>query len=691
MPDQTAQFTLGVDVGGTFTDLAAVADGEVVATAKVLTTYPDPVEGIMHGVARVLEAGVDPARAECIMHATTLASNAVLEGKLARTALVCTEGFPDTLWLRREFRYDIYDPVNAFPPVPVAPEDRIEAPERIGADGSVRAPLDLEATLAGIAGAVERGAEAVAICLLHSYANDAHENQVAAAVRERWPDLGVTTSSSILLEAREYERGIAAVLDAGLLPVMSAYLRRLGEALTGAGLVCPHYAVSSAGDALPFAEAALHPVLMLESGPAAGHLAACHIARRIDREVIAFDVGGTTAKIAVSSAGRPRLTKSLEVAQAARFQPGSGYPVALRSIDLHEIGSGGGSIARIDATGLVEVGPESAASDPGPACYGLGGTEPTVTDANLVLGFLNPEARLGGSLRIDRERAKGAMAAIGEEPDEASAGIRRVIDEKMAEATRLHLVEAQVDPGSRTMVASGGGGPLHAAFLADLIGVDSIYCPREAGVLSAWGLALAQIGRRVQMSRYLRLDDADFDAGWAEAWADAAEHLALDTEAVLRFERSVEMCYHGQAFSLDVEIGEAEDPKAPIDREWLTGQFAEVYRATYHRESGAGVPTITGMQLTGVLREERTLSKLPEDPERSLAGLGAPESPASRDVRFNGSRVPTAVLPWPRPGERFVIDGPVVVEGDYTAAVVPEGWSAGIVGDGDLIIRRKKA
>lgn len=692
----TRAWSLGIDVGGTFTDLAVISAGEVIATAKVLTTYPDPITGIAEGVEAILSSGLDAGECEAVIHATTLASNAVLEGKYARAGLISTAGFADTLWLRREYRFDTYSLDNRFPPVPIDPSDRIDANERITASGEVLEPLTVAPVIAEARRLAAAGVESFAICLLHAYANPVHERVLADALREALPGVGVVISSDVLSAAREYERGIATVLDAVLQPVMSRYLDALGAALRDRGLRCPHYAVSSAGDALTFQRAARHPVLMLESGPAAGHVAACHIARRLGREVVAFDVGGTTAKVAVSVDGRPRLTRTLEVARTARLRAGSGYPVALRSVELNEIGSGGGSIARIDTAGLLEVGPESAASDPGPACFGLGGTEPTVTDANLRLGYLSPEARLGGRLQIDLASADRVLATLDADADArgAASAVRRLLDEKMAEACRLHLVETQASPRDRVLIASGGGGPLHAAFVAERIGIDTIFCSREAGILSAWGLGLARLALRSTVTMLLTPGEADFEQQWREVWADALERLDLEPDAQpVSFEREVEMCYDGQAFSLDVELGTAAEAGEPVAAGDLERRFAQVYRDAYHRDVAGARPVITGVQLTAILREEVRLAPLEGLDELVSAEVADPAERAafeSREAIFDGVTVEAAVVPWPRDGRRLAISGPAIVVADYTAAIVPPDWSAVAVGDGDLLLRKNR-
>ncbi len=678
-------WALGIDVGGTFTDLVATQEGRVQATSKVLTSYPDPGAGVMRGLDRLLvETDLDSADCAFVVHATTLASNAVIEGKTAPIGFITTKGFRDVLWLRREDRYYIYDPANRFPEVLVRKEDCVEADERVKHDGDVLSPVRVEDTLVHIHGLVGRGVRAVAVGFLHSYANPANERTMAAAIRENWPHLGVVASHEVSGEGREYERFLTAVIDAALMPIMSEYLRTLGLGLTEHGFHCPHYVLTSAGDAVTFEQGSAHPVALLESGPAAGHVAACRIGRSVNSEVLAFDMGGTTAKVGVSVDGRPILTKNLEVGRVAREQPGSGYPVVLRSIDLREISAGGGSIARIDSTGLLDVGPDSAGSVPGPACYGRGGTEPTITDANVHLRWIDPEGKLGDEIEIDKNLASEALGRLGlGGPDTAASGIRALIDEKMSEATRLYLTESQVRQHGRTLIAFGGAGGLHAAAIATRIGVSEIFCPREAGVLSAWGLALARLSRRGGLSCTLRVWRDSFASEWSAAWLTVEERVGLaEGESPLYYDRVVEMSYVGQPFSIDVPLGRAPRPDEPIDAEELTSRFAETYRARFGKTVKGGRLMVTAVHLSAVMRPEAELGGLqPRDTldqarRRDGSRHRAPVSGSRRVLTDKGMSVSHSVIRWPEEREMWSAHGPSIIQAPHTAAVVPDGWRA---------------
>lgn len=688
------EWTLGVDVGGTFTDLVAIDGVTVIGTSKVLTTYPDPIEGISNGIEKLVEQGLRPSGCVGVTHATTLFANVAAEGTLPRTALIATRGFADVLLMRREDRYDVHSFDNPYPAVLVSGDDALEVDERISATGEILEPLNPDSVMAALEERVSDGAVAVAICLLHAYANPTHERQVKDAVLQRWPDLKVVASSEILLEPREYERTIATVLDAGLLSVAGDYLQRLKIALTEMGFSCAFYAMSSAGDALTLEQAAAHPVRLLESGPAAGQIAASHIARRLGSEVIGFDVGGTTAKTGASEDLKPVLANRLEVARMSRFTPGSGYPVALRSIDLHEIGAGGGSIAHIDETGLIEVGPESASSHPGPACYGFGGTSPTVTDANLRLGILGPDARLGGELPLQPEAAKTALESLGLPSQDSAVAIRRIVDEKMSEASRLHLVESHVESRSRVLVAFGGGGPIHAAFVASSVGVSTVFCPREAGVLSAWGLALAPLAMRTSLSRDVALDSPDFASQWQDAWQSASESLDLGEGITPHsFDRSVEMRYDGQAFSLDVALGEAESADGLLSPEEVAEAFLKVYQQRFSRLVYKGRMTVTGFQLRAVIRPDSDTSQVGELRLADLSDEPGEEWPGGRETRevvLDGVAAETTIVRWPRDGIARTLEGPAIIQGSDTAVVVPRGWVGKVTADSDIVMERKK-
>ncbi|MBV8654033.1 MAG: hydantoinase/oxoprolinase family protein, partial [Alphaproteobacteria bacterium] len=482
---------LGVDIGGTFTDVALEVGSERFS-AKVLTTTTAPERGVLQAITVVLgEAKLKPADLDIIIHGTTLATNALIERKGARTALVTTEGFRDTVEIRHENRFEQYD-VNIDLPPPLVPRRwRYGVKERMDAQGRVVAALD-EADALRIAGEIEaQGIEAVAIGLLHSFTNPAHERRVAEILAGQLPNVPVTLSSEVSPEMREYERFSTACANAYIQPLMGRYLTNLERDLAQGGFTCPLYLMLSGGGVTTIDTAIRFPVRLVESGPAGGAIFASHIARQrgLD-EVLSFDMGGTTAKICLIDEAKPQTSRLFEVARIYRFKKGSGLPLRIPVIEMVEIGAGGGSIARIDQMGRITVGPESAGSEPGPVSYGRGGTEPTVTDANVVLGRIDAKEFAGGKMPLDAAAASAAVErVIGDRltlPVElAAVGISEMVDENMSNAARVHAIESGKDVRTRTLVAFGGGAPLHAARVAEKLGIDRVLIPSNAGVGSA--------------------------------------------------------------------------------------------------------------------------------------------------------------------------------------------------------------
>src|SRR5215470_5743684 len=511
---------LGVDIGGTFTDLVAVDETTgAVRVGKVLTTSKDPAQGVEHGVQGLLgEAGVEHGVVRAVVHGTTLATNALIERKGARTALLTTAGFRDTLEIRSEGRYDMYD-LFIDPPAPLVPRRlRREVPERLVADGSVLRPLDEVAARRVIAELVDEGVEALAICLLHAYVNPAHERRLAEIAREVAPTLPVSCSSDVVPEIREYERSSTTTANVYVVPLMARYLADLEQRMADLGLPGQLYVMqSSGGIALP-EEARRVPIRLVESGPAAGALAAAQAAReRGESRLLSFDMGGTTAKACVIDDGAPLVAREFEVARADRFKKGSGLPVRVPVIEMIEIGAGGGSIARVDRLGLLKVGPDSAGADPGPACYNLGGRLPTVTDADLLLGYLDAEFFLGGRMRLDREAARRAIEEhvarpLGIDVVAAAWGIHRVVNENMAAAARIHGIERGRDLRAYPLFAFGGAGPVHCWQVARVLRVPRIILPFGAGAISAYGLLAAPLAFDFVRTRRERLDTADWES-----------------------------------------------------------------------------------------------------------------------------------------------------------------------------------
>jgi N-methylhydantoinase A len=629
---------LGVDVGGTFTDAVLVAGGRVV-TAKVPSTPSDQSAGVLDAVRAVLErAGARPGDVRTFAHGMTVATNALLEGKGARTALVATRGFTDVVELGRQARKDLYRLCAAHPAPLVPPDLRVAAPERTGPEGVIDPLTDAAARdVAREVAALEP--ESVAVCLLHADRFPGHERAIGAALADALPDVHVSLSHEVVGTFREFERAATTEVDAALSPLLARYLRRLLDRCEQDGLPAPAIMQSSGGLA-DVALAAGHAALAVLSGPAGGAAAAALIAERtgID-DLLCFDMGGTSCDVCVVEHGRVRETGGREV---------GGRPLALPMVDIHTVGAGGGSIAWLDPGGALRVGPRSAGADPGPACYGLGGTEPTVTDANLVLGLLDPGGPLAGGVELDLEAAERAVEGLGLGLREGAEGIVRVANAEMVRALRVMTVERGVDPRGFALLAFGGAGPLHATAIASELGIRRVLCPRASGVLSALGLAAAD--RRVDVQRTVL--GRGHDAG--EHAATARERLG---EEDARVAASYDCRYRGQSFELTVD-DPAEFPDAHAERYGFVPEHGEIEVVTVRvRASVPGPPVELGAQDTG-------------QPARSTR----------RTVLGEETEVLRGELP---PGTR--IHGPVVCALPEATLAVPVGWN-GTVDDGGTVV-----
>ena len=680
MVQQDPGYRLAVDIGGTFTDVVLETPDGFVST-KVLTRYDAPEEGVATGVAQLLdEAGVAPGRIGIAIHGTTLATNALIERRGARTALITTEGFRDVLEFAFGHRFDQYD-LRMRRPEPLIPRPlRHELPERISAEGEVLLPLDEAAARALAARLREDNIASVAVCFLHSYRNPAHERRVGEILAEECPGIYVSLSHEICPEIREYERCSTTAANAYVQPLMAGYLNRLQARLAALGIGAPLLMIMSAGSLTSVETAIRLPVRLVESGPAGGAILAQHVARETGAAgAIAFDMGGTTAKIIMLNDFHPRHSRSMEVARAYRFLPGSGLPLRIPVIDLIEIGAGGGSIGRIDDLGRIAMGPESAGSEPGPACYGRGGVRPTVTDANLMLGKLDPERFAGGSIRLDRAAADAAVAQViggpsGLGSETAAAGMIEVVDEQMANATRVHAADNGDRVEGRTLIATGGAAPLHAARIAQKLGIARVVIPEGAGVGSARGFLRAPVAYEAVRSQILdlgRFDAAAVNAIFADlrAEAEAVLRLAGRSEGLVE-RRMSEMRYAGQGHDLTVALPVRD--YAAGDGAALAALFAEEYRRSYRR-------TIPNLKV-----QAQTWTLVLSAPERAEAapapvpGAAAPARPEGRRPVFDaglGRFVEAAILSRATlaPGARF--DGPAVVVEAQTSTFVPAGFS----------------
>ena len=593
-------YRIGVDIGGTFTDLVMIDDASGrLFNEKVLTTPRDPSLGVLDGVRRILAAnGVAANEVRQVIHGTTLVANAVIERRGECVALLATAGFADVLQIGTEWRYDTYDLFQKLPEPLVPRRLRFEVPERVGPDGRVLRPLD-EAAVVSLARRVgELGVTAVAVCLLHSFRNPGHERRVREIVQRECPDLAVCISSDVMPEIGEYERTSTTVCNAYVLPVFRRYLQRLTEGLRGIGIDRDLYLMLSDGGTVHESTAAEHPVRLVQSGPAGGVQAISAIGRLAGAtHLLCFDMGGTTAKACLVDGGRPLRTTEFEVARVYRFKKGSGLPLRVPVIEMIEIGAGGGSIARVDHLGLAQIGPESSSADPGPACYGRGGTEPTVTDADLVLGYLGADSFLGGDMRLDPAAAEAALqhgmaAPLGLSLIEAAWAVHETVNENMAQAASIHALERARRITDYVMVPIGGAGPVHACNIALKLGVSRVLCPPGAGVASALGFLVAPVAFTLLQGGVVALDEVDLAALRATLSEMHAKGLGMVRAAGEREQDATTqyvaaMRYMGQGFEVEVPVGESE--LAACDHGPLRRAFEGAYRAQFGRIEG-GMP-----------------------------------------------------------------------------------------------------
>ncbi len=638
---------LAVDIGGTFTDLVLVdADSGRVVVDKVLTTPSAPLDGVRTGVRQLLgKAGVAPSEiVSPIVHATTLVTNALIEGKTGRSAMVTTTGFGDTLLIRDEHRYDMYDLQIEFPAPPIPRELTFEVNERTSATGEQLQAPSAE-SLGELTDALRAAdVDAVAICLLNSYVNGANERLIADHLRA---ELGVMVciSSDISPQIREYPRMVTTACNAATMPVIAPYLADLQEWLTAEGFGGSVLMMLSNGGVVSAADAAAGPIRLVESGPAAGALAGSWFAERLgEDQLLCFDMGGTTAKACLIEDGEPELTNTFEVARAYRFKKGSGFPVSVPSVDLVEIGAGGGSLARVDQFGLLKVGPDSAGADPGPVSYDQGGTVPAVTDADVVLGLLDPDAFLGGDLPLNKDAAKAAIGELAEQlglsTADTAAGIHEVVNQNMAAAARMHGVEMGVDLRGVPVIAFGGAGPVHACGVAELLEADRVIFPVNASVLSAFGTLVSPVRIDLARSMVRRLGDVDVnerDALLDELRSEGKRILAaagVPEEAIV-FRYGVDARYAGQGNEITVWLGEGLMWPATDDA------IAVDFEREYQRIYGMAIPDV-GIEIV-TWRLAVTAAAAPFEPGSSAEKASSAAPQGYRPMRFaRGAEAVTA-------------------------------------------------
>ena len=683
---------LAVDIGGTFTDL--VLEGPDRTTSiKVLTTPEAPEKGVLEGIRRILdEARAGPADVGLVIHGTTLATNALIERKGARTALVVTDGFRDSIEIAYEHRFEQYD-LYMERPRPLVPRHlRFTVPERAAADGSVLLALD-EAAVTALVPAMRRAdIRSVAVCFLHSYANPEHERRAGELLAQAMPELSITLSSDVCPEIREYDRMSTAAANAYIQPLMAGYLSRLATEIDRLGIPGPLLLIMSSGGVTTVETAVRHPIRLVESGPAGGVIFARHIAAETGvARALSIDMGGTTAKLTLLDDLKPQLSRSFEVARQYRFLKGSGLPIRIPVIDMVEIGAGGGSIARLDALGRITVGPDSAGAVPGPACYGRGGEAPTVTDADVVLGRIEAGQFAGGKIALYPERARGAVeSAVGRPmalgPELAAAGIAEIVDETMANAVRVHAVENGKDTAERTLIVSGGAAPLHAARLAEKLGIRSIVVPRGAGVGSAHGFLKAPIAYEVVRSRLMSLAafEPEVVSGLFAAMrgeAEAVVRLGARGEPLVET-RAAFMRYRGQGHEIAVELPAA----GAADAADMRRRFEEQYRAVF----GRIIPRleVEALSWTLTLATERPLPAVVADP----APRPAPPAAGRRRVFDPGAERSIEAGVWQRESLQagMQVEGPAVVVEAETATVVPPAYTATVTAGGHLLLQRRR-
>jgi N-methylhydantoinase A len=695
----------GVDVGGTFTDVLVVDDATgAFRVGKTLTTPDDPSRGVRQGLEEVLGvAGAGAAAIGTVIHGTTLVTNALLERSGDRTALVTTRGFRDAVEIAREHRYDMYDLFLDLPR-PIAPRHlRFEVDERTLADGTVYRPVDA-AEVAALAETLRAaGAQAVAVCFLHSYRNPEHERRVGALLGAALPGVRLALSAEVSGEIREYERTSTTLANVYVQRITEQYLDRIQGELAALGSPARLLVMLSSGGLATVETARRFPVRLIESGPAAGALAAAHAGRRAGRpDLLSFDMGGTTAKACLIEGGQPLVAGELEVDRVYRFKKGSGLPIRAPAVELIEIGAGGGSIARVDTFGLVKVGPEGAGALPGPACYGLGdatpgGAAPTVTDADLLLGYLDPRFFLGGRMTLDRGAAERAIEAriarpLGMDTVGAACAVHQVVNEQMAAAARMHSVERGKDVRRFPLFAFGGAGPVHAYRVAGILGVREVLCPFAAGVGSTVGFLAAPLAFDFVRSDYALLDRVD----WAGAAARYAEmegegRRFLDDAGVpaadVAVQRTADMRLAGQAHQITVPVpGGALGPEsAPA----LLAAFDEVYRSLYKRTS-------PGVEVEVISWRVRVAGPAPPLELRHEARAPGAEAVADASGAIKGERrvyfpetegftaTPVYDRYRLRPGARF--EGPAVVEERESTAVVGPGAAVAVDAGWNLVI-----
>ena len=675
-----ASVRLGVDIGGTFTDVVMEV-GDAQHSAKVLTTYGAPEDAIIDGLHQVCaKAGVAAGDVGQIIHGTTLATNALIERRGAKTALITTEGFRDVIEMRTESRFEQYDLNLRLPDALLPRERRYTIRERMGASGDVLIPMDPAEVDALVDRIAEAGFESVAIGLLHSYVNDAHERAIRDALAARMPDLMISLSSEVSPQMREYERFNTTIANAYIKPLMKSYLGRLAGRLLAEGVDCPIFLMHSGGGIISLENAADFPVRLVESGPAGGAVFAANIAARYGLDkVLSFDMGGTTAKICLIKNQTPKTSRVFEVARTYRFKKGSGMPISIPVIDMVEIGAGGGSLAHVDAMRQIRVGPESAGSEPGPACYGRGGDKPAVTDADLVLGKLDPDNFAGGAFKLDTAASGAALdsvlgATLEMDTQTAAFGLAEVVDENMANAARVHAVENGEDLAEYTMIAFGGAAPLHAGRLCEKLGIDRFLVPPGAGVGSAIGFLRAPFSFEATRSVYMRLSDFAPEAVTtllADLKSEATRFVrSCDAESPILSEYKVYMRYTGQGWEIPVTLSEDQATTPDV------ATFERLFEAEYAKLFGRSVEGLD-IEITVWAVNATT----PPQPATAITAASASDAAPTDGTRtlFDpamGTTTTASIVLRDAIADGQTVAGPAAITEDETTIILPTSRAA---------------
>jgi N-methylhydantoinase A len=669
---------LGIDIGGTFTDLVLLDESNsILYFGKTLTTYPDPTLGILNGVNELLQQhGKHVSEVKTLVHGTTLVTNAVIERKGAKTALITTKGFEDVLEIGREMRYDIYD-IFITMPKPLVPQHlRKGVKERVDKNGKVIQQLSLSEAERIMKQLQKDGVQSVAVSLLHSYANTKHEKQIGALIAKKFPAITYSLSSEVMPEIREYERTSATVMNAYVQPLTNDYLKNLRSKLNVLGFDGIIHIMNSAGRLTTIEGARKSPVQLLESGPAGGTMAGVYFGKLIGKkDLMAFDMGGTTAKASMIRNLQPEITNHFEAAREKRFKKGSGLPVRIPVIDMIEIGAGGGSIAYINHLGLLTVGPESASSTPGPACYNRGGENPTVTDADLILGYLNEDYFLGGTMKLRNDLAIAAIQKkiakpLGISVAEAAWGIHRIVNENMANAARVHIIEKGVDPRFFSMLAFGGAGPVHAFHVARLMNAPQLIVPGGAGVLSALGFLVSPVATEEITSYVCRIDKMDWKKVNAMIDEMNEKGFAFLTKAGIKKKDGTvrivsDMRYSGQGHEITVSIPSGKLSEKTVAE--IENNFKEEYKLRYGRSiENIPIESVTWRVLVSGLSPELI-------PKQAVIGIHKKAIKGKRKVYFGNGYIETPVYYRYAIEVNKKINGPCIIEEFESTTVVGPG------------------